>query len=318
MKGWLGVDLFFILSGFVISYVHQDEFLTLHQSRFKTFLLLRLSRIYPAHLTTLLLLIPIVYFSRVLFAYESPINLFSLPKFLFSLFLLNGWGFDNSEGWNVPSWSVSSEWFAYLCFPLIAYYLNKLKSINTHILLILLVYFVMYSLAIVLNDATQFMLSSRFLLTRVFSEFLVGCCLFNINKLSNSSSKGNYLTTLSLLSIVILCILPISNFFDGIIIIAFTVLIYGISQSGPVSTALFANPTMLYLGKISYSIYLTHSIVLMCFNQIIKRTLGQPNAPLQVILLIFVLTLIIISGHLLFHWIEDPFRRKVKQKLQSS
>lgn len=117
-KGWLGVDLFFILSGFVISFVHQYEFTTLRFYRFKIFLLLRLSRIYPAHLIMLLSLIPIVCIAQFLFHYHSPIDQFSLSKFFYSLFVLNGWGFSASDGWNVPSWSVSSEWFAYLCFPL--------------------------------------------------------------------------------------------------------------------------------------------------------------------------------------------------------
>ncbi|PWY54052.1 hypothetical protein DGG96_19040 [Legionella qingyii] len=315
-KGWLGVDLFFILSGFIISYVHQDEFKTFHLYRFKNFLLLRLSRIYPTHLTTLLSLIPIVCGSRFLFQYHSPFDQFSLSKFFYSFFLLNGWGFNASDGWNIPSWSVSSEWFAYLCFPFIAFFLGKLKSAKSHLVLIACVYLVLFYLAIILNDANQFMLSWNLTLIRVSSEFLVGCCLFNINRQSAPSYTADYMVLISFISMVILCILSIASIFDGVIIIMFTFLVYGLSKTGPITTKLFANRTMLYLGKISYSIYLTHYIILMIFNQITKNIIGQPGLILQVTLFLSYIALTIIFAHLLYNLIEEPIRSAAKRKLQ--
>lgn len=317
-KGWLGVDLFFILSGFVISYVHQHEFKTLQFYRFKTFLLLRLSRIYPAHFATLLSLVPIVCMSQLLFNYHSSIDQFSLSKFFYSLFLLNGWGFNGSDGWNIPSWSVSSEWFAYLCFPFIAFLLCKLKSAKSYLVLIVLIYVILFSLAIVLNDAHKFMLSWHLTLIRVSSEFLTGCCLFNINCKSEPSSTKDYMVLISIVSMGILCILSIASIFDGVIIIIFTFLIYGLSKAGPITTKLFANRTMLYLGRISYSIYLVHDIVLMTSNQIIKKTIGQSGLTLQVLLFLSYIALTIIFAHLLFNLIEEPIRTMAKRKLQNS
>jgi peptidoglycan/LPS O-acetylase OafA/YrhL len=314
-KGWLGVDLFFILSGFVISYVHQEDFSTLPSYKVKTFLLLRLSRIYPAHLTTLLSLIPIVYLAQVTFHYHSTIDQFSVSQFFYSLFLLNGWGFNASDGWNIPSWSVSSEWFAYLCFPFIAFFLCRLKTAKSYFVLIVLVYLVLFLLAIVLNDANKFMLSWHLILIRVSSEFLIGCCLFNLNRLSEPSDTKDSMVLISLFVMGILCILSIAPILDGVIIMTFTVLIYGLSKAGPITTKLFANRTMLYLGKISYSIYLTHYIVLMIFNQLTKKAFEQPGLTLQVFIFILYISLTILLSHLLFYFIEDPIRDKVKRKL---
>ena len=53
---------------------------------------------------------------------------FSSHSFLLSLFMLNGWGFSGSDGWNLPSWSVSSEWFAYLLFPLTAAAVHRVRT----------------------------------------------------------------------------------------------------------------------------------------------------------------------------------------------
>mgnify|MGYP000455462384 CR=1 FL=1 len=118
-NGWLGVDLFFILSGFVMSYIHQEDFHNkLTYSSYKRFLILRFARVYPVHCFITLSLIPIYLSAHYLFGYTSPINSFSLEKLLYALTLTNGVGFADSTGWNLPSWSVGSECFAYLMFPL--------------------------------------------------------------------------------------------------------------------------------------------------------------------------------------------------------
>ena len=92
-KGWLGVDLFFILSGFVIAYVHQSDFVQLKFNSIKQFLKLRLARIYPAHLVATLILIPIVVTVTLFSFITLPANVldnYDFKKFLFSLSLTNG------------------------------------------------------------------------------------------------------------------------------------------------------------------------------------------------------------------------------------
>ncbi len=53
--GGIGVDFFFLLSAFILSHVHRTDFLDSPWPQYKRFLLLRLARIYPLHLTVLLL-----------------------------------------------------------------------------------------------------------------------------------------------------------------------------------------------------------------------------------------------------------------------
>jgi peptidoglycan/LPS O-acetylase OafA/YrhL len=117
--GWLAVDLFFILSGFIMMHVHGEEFRSFSMERARRFLALRFIRIYPAHAIVLLLHVPL-YFVAVALGMHLNQDAFSTRAFVLSAFMLNGWGFPGSEGWNVPSWSVSSEWFAYLMFPVLA------------------------------------------------------------------------------------------------------------------------------------------------------------------------------------------------------
>jgi peptidoglycan/LPS O-acetylase OafA/YrhL len=115
VKGYLGVELFFVLSGFILSHVYLSAF---GERRFSyaNFLWARLARIYPVHLVMLAgmaALIAAAALAGIRTGDKVPI-LSSLPA---ELTLTPAWGFAPEGGWNHPSWSISAEWFAYLSFP---------------------------------------------------------------------------------------------------------------------------------------------------------------------------------------------------------
>jgi peptidoglycan/LPS O-acetylase OafA/YrhL len=316
-KGWLGVDLFFILSGFVIAYVHQKDFYNLNVGSIYNFLKLRLARIYPAHLVATLILLPIVIGAGIFSFVNLPENIYTnydLKRLFFSLTLTNGWGFSNSNGWNFPSWSVASEWFAYLLFPLIAWVLNKIKSIKKFITIIIIIILSMHLIAITMNDASQYMPKAQWMLLRVTSEFIVGCCLFNIcNNVPKKLCSDK--VSFSIVGLIfLLCVLRLPAFFDGLFIILFSFLILNLSQSKGIISRLLSSKIMLYLGHISYSIYLTHFTVLIVFNQIMKRIhfIEQPSIGYLLVFYMGYITLSIIAGHMLFSLVENPSRKYLR------
>ena len=116
-KGYLAVDFFFVLSGFVI-WLNYRALLGEHRWRaVPHFLWRRLARIYPLHL---LMLLGAVAFALTCIATGRPLtpdlDWSTLP---FHLLLLQNWGFLPQLGWNVPAWSISCELGAYLLFPLL-------------------------------------------------------------------------------------------------------------------------------------------------------------------------------------------------------
>jgi peptidoglycan/LPS O-acetylase OafA/YrhL len=115
-KGYLMVDLFFIMSGFIICHVYQEGFKDgLAPGVIRRFIVARFARIYPLHFFTLIVLIIAV----------AVLNRWSRiddPKAIASNFLLlHSFGINKSFTWNVPSWNISSEWWAYMVFPALTF-----------------------------------------------------------------------------------------------------------------------------------------------------------------------------------------------------
>jgi peptidoglycan/LPS O-acetylase OafA/YrhL len=119
-KGYLAVDGFFVLSGFILSYVYRDAFARSAPGTYPRFLIARIARIYPVHLAMTLVVVALLGVMVLGTGFQPRVaERFSLRELLLHLTLLHGWGFSRMLSWNYPSWSISAEWFAYLCFPLV-------------------------------------------------------------------------------------------------------------------------------------------------------------------------------------------------------
>ena len=99
--------------------------------------------------------------------------------FFMQVFMLNGLGFPEPLQWNFVSWSVSSEFAAYLSFPLLVTFLPRLKAFSS-LVLSALIFLLCFVLAYYINDGKTYFLEGPYILTRIGSEFVVGCLLYNI------------------------------------------------------------------------------------------------------------------------------------------
>jgi peptidoglycan/LPS O-acetylase OafA/YrhL len=128
-KGYLWVEFFFALSGFILIHVHGARANTLWKPQeYLRFLGTRLARLYPLHLTTLLLLLVIAVMARSLAGAFGFVSIFDLPyhpvltipTFIANLFLVQAWNIFSELSWNAPAWFVSVEFLLCLLFPLYA------------------------------------------------------------------------------------------------------------------------------------------------------------------------------------------------------
>jgi len=113
-EGSLGVGFFFILSGFVLSLSYRKRFAE-NRITYREYLVARIARIYPLHLLTLLISVPLSFPELR----ASVVNFFA--KFFANVLLIQSWVPDQAYyfSFNAPSWSISAELFFYLVFPLL-------------------------------------------------------------------------------------------------------------------------------------------------------------------------------------------------------
>jgi peptidoglycan/LPS O-acetylase OafA/YrhL len=125
--GRLGVDLFFALSGFIITHTYLRRLGPALRARASLdFWWLRLARVYPVHLVMIVIAGTAVVAQAILTGdalTKDWINPLDLAK---NLLLVQEWGPAPSRGWNFVAWSLSMEWLAYLLFPLLVLVLWRL------------------------------------------------------------------------------------------------------------------------------------------------------------------------------------------------
>ncbi len=128
-KGYLWVEFFFALSGFVLIHVYGTRAHSLFRLHgFLTFLKTRLARLYPLHLATLLFVLAIVLITRAIAPLTGEMSIFDQPyhpivsfkTFVANLFLVQAWNLFPYLSWNAPSWFVSVELLLCILFPVYA------------------------------------------------------------------------------------------------------------------------------------------------------------------------------------------------------
>ena len=326
-NSYLMVDLFFVLSGFVIN-LNYGERLTSVKALAR-FQLLRLGRLYPVHLLFLLLFLLLETGKwvaatkfNVTVPNGRPFEKNTLHAFAEHLFLLQALGFSsNAETFNTPSWSISVEFYTYLLFGVICLALGKMFRQVAFGILAAASICVVVLLADVAGNFS--------LILRCLSGFFVGCLTATLsNRVTRTFSALPALTTLAAL-IAFLC-LKIQVRSDWIIYFLSATLILTVvhARDGWFRAILRSRP-LAYLGLISYSLYMSHAFVLFCCNQFVRVILKRPEAMTagisypqltgaEACASYFVaLGVTVMLSSIVFRLVEDPCRRKSRAMLLS-
>ena len=322
-KGYLAVDLFFMLSGFVISHVYHRVFARQVTGRhYRDFLKARVARIYPLHLTVLLLFVATAIAERAaVYAYSGsvgPIRLVgerSLAGFFANLLMLQGiWARELS--WNDPSWSISLEFLAYLVFPLLFPWLWRAAPIvkaGTGGLLLIVLGLLAYSSG---GDFNQW--NGIGAIMRCLPEFLIGALLYSAYR---GQLLGSVLATDTalLIAILLLCGLLHVAAPDFTIVPLFALLLLtAVANQGGLGPLLNAAP-FLWLGNVSYSLYLIHWLVLFITTEAMRGRPGIDFAKLPVslslTLIIAMLAVSLVLATVSYRFVEVAGRRWLRERL---
>lgn len=322
-KGYLAVDMFFVLSGFVITHVYKEGFARrVTGQRYLDFLKARVARIYPLHITVLLLFVAAATAERAasyaLRGSFEPIPLLgerSVGGFFANLVMLQGlWARELS--WNDPSWSISLEFLAYLLFPLLVPVLwraGPAAKAGLGGLLVVALGWLAYRTGGYLNQW-----NGTYAILRCLPEFLAGMLLYSGYQ---SGIFASVLANDAALAAVVLLLAALLHFGapDLAIIPLFPLLILAAVRNTGRFSPLLNSPPLVWLGDISYSLYLLHWFVLFVTIEIARRVPGLDSAmlaPAPSLLLITLLIAISLAlATLSFRFIEVTGRRWLRQRL---
>ena len=181
-KGYIAVDLFFILSGFVLAHVYWALFRErICLQDFSNFLGTRIARIYPLHFVMLILFLLIETAKLVVFSHRP--DLFTSPPFshpdeseaiIYHLTLTQTF-YGSGLSWNAPSWSISCEAIVYLIFPFLAIGISRSRWYLLSLALISCA-----GLALLYSQHGSLNIVGSWAVVRCFFEFNLGIVVYHI------------------------------------------------------------------------------------------------------------------------------------------
>lgn len=261
--GYLAVDLFFILSGFVLWHSCAENPAYRGRRGIARFWLRRVARIWPLHM---LLLGGFVALVLLLAATGHDTAHYRWDELPLHILLLQNWGVTPSLTWNEPAWSISCEMAAYLLFPLTTVIApwrqlsnGPLVALGCGLLAALALYFQLHG-----NGNLGFDVTHSGLIRCLF-EFWTG----NILRLLWARWRdvpdictGAWAAMVALLEGGVVLHLPEASYVPG----CFAALILALSLEDRAPARLLRSGPLHWLGEISYSTYLSHFLLFILFK----------------------------------------------------
>jgi peptidoglycan/LPS O-acetylase OafA/YrhL len=253
-QGWLATDFFLILSGFVLSRAYGAR---LAAGRIATgpFMLRRIGRLWPSHMVVLLLLAVLIVGGTALGYPPNHPEKYSLIDFVSQVFMVHGWGGFEEPGWNVPTWTLSS---LIVCYALFALYARHVQAMSRAGLAALLTAVMVAAFAGAHAVDHAFAdLPFRFALMRAVPLFVAGTLIERLLAPVNIGKPAFFAG----LAAAVLAIVMLETHGRGLIsdVIGLSLLAAIIGLGGAVS--LRGNHLTHQMGRVSFSLFLTHSLV---------------------------------------------------------
>jgi peptidoglycan/LPS O-acetylase OafA/YrhL len=309
-RGYLFVDVFFVLSGFVMALSYSRYFkdgITI--SDYKSFMVKRLARIYPLYIF-LTLVFQLKYELKYLGgSWERDAH---TTDFIASVLMVQAWGFGFSYVAGT-TWSLSTELFAYIIFPFVvsfAVFARPAYALGVFALSVVLLLIVVTSHQGVGGSMNVVASSSIMPVLRCLAGFFLGLICYRFSQM-NTCRK--FFTPSAALLVVMIGLLLAAHFeaHDLILFAFFPPIVLMLYFEPALARLVFANRVSHHLGVVSYSMYLVHPLFsARRLEPIAERYMGNIAHPLTLI----ALSLLTWGGAcVLYRWVEKPGRLYVQR-----
>lgn len=282
--GWLWVDFFFVLSGFILAYVYADNFKdSITTAGYWKYIKSRFARVYPLHFVTMIWCLAC---ALIILRYAKGIHpffwgIYNPMTAVPSLFLAQSLGLSNAP-LNTPSWSLSTEWWMYMAFPFLVPYFLRIRTMGKVLTLTGvagLFLFIKYYLGRVglpfPGGSPSLNVLTDFGIFRCMAGFLLGMLVFTLYR----DSTGVFFFRKSWVFVLFFFGALVAMQFgteDILVIAIFPFIILSAAYNTTVVKKILDLPFLQRLGDWSFSIYMVHVPIIYLFW--IYRTLQAPDS----------------------------------------
>ena len=295
----LFVDLFFLISGYVISYTYHQR-VNNFPKVFK-FFKRRIGRLVPLHWAMLAISTMTVAVASHFGPMATPPDI-STSCIIKTTLLLQAIYPCSGSPPNPVSWSISTEMLLYILFPIIIALANKYKNVFLSISTFLVIYTIIYAYNLSVRDWTD-----SYAPIRALPSFMFGMSLFIMRDKLPSFFAASKLMWISLILLIFSMILGFSS---GILLM----LTYFIGLSGVMADKI-KSPQLVHklsgLGQLTYSIYMIHYIVIIVLINAISDKILKLNGFYMFISIFLSYGIILMLSYISYFYFENPLRRWV-------
>ena len=288
--GDYGVQMFWCISGFIMSYVYLNR----EKITTKEFFINRFSRLYPLHFITLILVTFIQIFCITSTGEYQLFQFNDLYHFFLNLFFISGWGLHNGLSFNQPIWSVSMELIAYTLFFISLTFIKNLNLKN-------------FNFKIMLTLLTAFILMDKNFMPPNMNDTILNCLsLFILGSIVYYLMEKIKKTFFIILSLLLVAISIIGNFkilvFCPAILMIFIYLENGFKN-------IINKPLFSILGNVTYSTYLLHAPLTIILILIFK---GDKEIYLNPLFFTIYFFILITMSIFVYYKIEKKLQNKIR------
>ena len=305
-QGYLAVDLFFVLSGFVLWWNYRDRFRDQGTRAAPHFIVRRFARIFPLHVAILTAMA--LFAAALLASGRGPDPHYPFASLSAHYLLIHNWGFIDGLSWNVPAWSISTEWGAYLLLAATGGWLARLRVgpwafpiLTVAIAAALGGWFHARGIAGIGENipATG--------LARCLAEFGLGIILCQWWSAQRDRPRGTILilgTAGGLAALAALLFATGQSQPAAIPLVMVAIVILAL-QASTAARPLLSGKIAQWLGDISYAVYLSHYFLWILF----KLMFVDDPADVHPAAIAGFILLTLVLSHLLYRYLEVPGRR---------
>lgn len=307
-KGYLAVDFFFMLSGFVLWLNYGGRLGTGGWPGVRRFIGRRIARIWPLHAVILAGAVALALLLEAT-GRRDPAQ-FPWRELPMHVLLVQNWGWTDALTWNDPAWSISCEWAAYLLFPLLCAAAGRRRA-GTPILLGGIVALALALHAVMIEGGAHNLGSEiwRFGLARALAEFAMGTIVCTMWRRLRDDARRYAFASFGVAALMLAGTSARTLPETLGVPLLFAALLLGLALVATHRRNPLSWPVFVYLGEISYATYLVHFLFYIVFKLLF---VADPFAvPLALIAAFLLLTLA--ASVVLYHLVELPAQAALRR-----